>query len=121
MCDENRKLCKELAPEDVRRGQFVSVLYIIDETVPFSVDADSPWRSKEPLRYKLLPWQGVRPMRVIDVCLPFVLVKQADGFHQTLDVRQSRLAHVSERFGRLAFKRAKADEKRRKSGDDDDD
>ena len=61
MCNENRKLSKELAPEDVRRGQFVSVLYIIDETVPFSIDADSPWRRKEPLRYKLLPWQGVRP------------------------------------------------------------
>ena len=119
MCDENRKLSKELAPEDVRRGQFVSVLYIIDETVPFSFDADSPWRRNEPLRYKLLPWQGVRPMRVIDVCLPYVLVKQADGFHQTLDVRQQRLARVSERFGRLAFKRAKADERKRNDDDDD--
>ena len=120
MCEETRKLSKQLAPEDVRSGQFVCVLYIIDETIPFSCDADSSWRRTEPLRYRLLPWRGVRPMRVIDVCLPYVLVKRADGYHQTLDLRQHRLARVSERFGRLAFKRAKADERKRKEDDDDD-
>ena len=120
MCEDNTNLSKELAPEDVDRGQFVCVLYIIDETIPFCSDGNSPWRRAEPMRYRLLPWRGVRPMRVIDVCLPYVLVKRADGYHQTLDVRQHRLARVSERFGRLAFKRAKADHKKRKGDDDDD-
>lgn len=121
MCKETTELSKQLAPEDVRRGQFVCVLYIIDETIPFFGGDSSAWGRTEPLRYRLLPWRGVRPMRVIDVCLPYVLVKRADGYHQTLDVRQHRLARVSERFGRMAFKRAKADEKRRKAVDDDDD
>ncbi len=120
MCEDNRQLSRELAPEDVRHGQFVCVLYIIDETIPFFCGDNSPWQRSEPLRYRLLPWRGVRPMRVIDVCLPYVLVKRADGYHQTLDLRQHRLAHVSERFGRLAFKRAKADRKKRKEDDDDD-
>ncbi len=101
---KKRQLARALAPEDVRRGQYVSMLYMVDEAVPFFAEPES-WRSPTPLRYLLLPCGGMTPMRVLDVCLPFVFVRGAWGGHATLDVRQHKLARVSRRFGRLAFKR----------------
>lgn len=98
------RLARPLAPEDVRRGQFVSMLFMVDEVVPLFAEPQ-PWRSAAPVRYQLLPCVGTTPMRVLDVCLPFVFVFGAWGGHATLDVRQHKLARVSRRFGRLAFKR----------------
>ena len=38
------------------------------------------------------------PMKVVEVCLPFVLVERATGRHRTLDVRRHKLARVSDRY-----------------------
>lgn len=45
------------------------------------------------------------PFRVVEVCVPFVLVAEPDGAHRTLDLRRHRLARVSDRFGQRAFAR----------------
>jgi hypothetical protein len=58
----------------------------------------------EPIRVTLMPGQA-QPMKVVEVCLPFVLVRKASGKHETLDVRRYRFARVSKEFGRKAFKR----------------
>ena len=90
--------------------------------MPTIVESDANWQKIVPQRVSLLPWD-CEPARVIDVCLPFVLVKQTNGEHETLDVRRQTLARVSSRFGREVFERAKSDrkKKKRKDGDDDDD
>ncbi len=99
-------IARPLAPEDIRRGVYVTLLHVMTEFLPFSL-CDEPWRRPEIVRTLWLPHDGGVPMKVVEVCLPFVLVEKTDGTHTTLDVRRVRLAALSERFGRRAFKRIK--------------
>jgi hypothetical protein len=102
-------ISRTLAPEDIQPGTYVSVMYVVDEHVPDSCDRGESWRASSPLRYARLPWEGATPVRVVEVCLPFVLVKTARGKHRTLDVRRYRLARVSDHFGRRVFEQIEAD------------
>lgn len=95
-------LAQAVTPEDIRPDDYVSVLYEIWELL--SLASLDDWRPIEPRRVRFLP-DDVGPMRVVEVCLPFVLVCAANGKHRTIDVRKCRLARVSERFGRKTFKR----------------
>ena len=119
-------ISRTLAPEDIRPGQYVSVLHVVDEYLPFGCLDGETWRRIEPVRVVWLPSSRGLPMLVIDVCLPFVLVKNSNGDCRTLDVRRHRLARISAAFGRTAFERAKAAKRKRerereKDDDDDDD
>jgi hypothetical protein len=116
-----RMLARALAPEDLRPGYYVAVLYIVAEYVSCAALDEAGWRRVEPVRVQWVPWFTGHPMKVIDVCLPYVLVKDADGDYHTLDVRRQRLARVTRRFAQAAFQRVRARKKQRKKDDDDDD
>ena len=120
---EARMLARPLAPEDIRPGYHVAVLYVIGEHLSCAALNEPSWRRVEPVRVQWLPplWIGRHPMKVIEVCLPYVLVKEADGDYQTLDVRRYRLARVTRKFGKAAFERVRAQTKSRKKDQDDDD
>ena len=91
-----------LAPEDLQRGDYVTPMSAIVEVLP-TIEMDKAGQQIEPARAVILPWDAC-VLRVFDVCLPLVLVKQVDGAFVTIDTRRLRLARVSRRFGRLAFK-----------------
>lgn len=114
-------VAKRLAPEDVHPGRFVAVLSVVSEHIPMFLESE-PHRTGqlEPVRIRHMP-RSSEPMEVLEVCLPFVLVKQVDGAPLTLDVRRFALAGVSARFGREAFERHKAAQKENKEKKDDDD
>ncbi len=101
-------MARPLAPEDVRPDDYVCVFQVIGEYMPFwpLMESDA-WKEPQPVRLQWLPADGTTPLRVIEVCVPFVLVEQVDGSHRTLDLRRHRLARVSEQFGRRSFKRLK--------------
>lgn len=120
MTKNTRMLARALAPEDIRAGYYVAVLYIVVEYLSCTALDQASWRRIEPVRVQWVPRFGDHPMKVIDVCLPYVLVKDADGDYRTLDVRRHRLARVTRRFGQTAFQRARAQKKREKKDDDDD-
>jgi hypothetical protein len=102
-----------LPPEDIRSGQYVTVLYTVSELFPWWCVDEAIGRQPDVVRFRKLPGEDeTAPMRVIDVCLPFVLVKRLDGQHRTLDVRQVTLARVADRFGRRAFRRAKTEKEK---------
>ena len=116
-------LAQRLAPEDIRPGRYVAILYVIGEHEPMFFELESLTdRVIELPRFRRMPHYS-EPMEVLDVCLPFVLVKRVDGEPVTLDVRRLALAGVSARFGREAFERHKAAKKAREDKDkkDDDD
>lgn len=98
-------IARPLAPEDLRVDQYVCVLQVLHEFVPLWCIFEQGWTTPEPVRLSMLPPDGGTPLRIVEVCVPFVLVEQIDGTHQTLDLRRHRLAALSERFGRRAFKR----------------
>ncbi len=99
-------MSQPLAPEDIRPGDFVSLLHVVSECVPFFCIEDVQFRQIEPVRITHMP-RSIEPMEVVEVCLPFVLVRKVDGEHATLDVRRHKLARLSQRFGKKSFKRFK--------------
>jgi hypothetical protein len=102
--DVVERTIRTLAPEDIRRGQYVSILHVVVQVLPTLCAEDVRWGKVELLNIECLP-QKVEPMKVIEVCLPFVLVRRVSGRHRMIDVRRYRLAEVDERFGRKVFKR----------------
>lgn len=97
------ELARAVPPEEIRAGDYVAILHIVGEHLPCTWGEEA-WKPAAPVRMLWLPWTNV-PMRVQEVCLPFLLVRDPDRKSQTLDVRRYRLARVSDRFGRKSFKR----------------
>lgn len=112
--DSESLTSRPLAPEDIRPDDYVAVLSCVAEYLPLFCIEDVQWMKVEPVRVAWMPPHGLQPMRVIDVCLPFILVRTIDGSHATLDVRRWRLARVSRRFGKKVFKRLTRDAHRAK-------
>jgi hypothetical protein len=99
-------VARSLAAEDLRCGDFVSILHEIVEWPSFM------WSGCDSLL--LPPDQPVRlasrssdsgtPLKVKAICLPFVFVKQPCGTHRTLDVRRHRLVQLSPEYAELVWK-----------------
>ncbi len=104
--DSEQLTASALAPEEIARGQYVAALYRVVEFLPleFYFGAE-PHRQPQTVRVALPPCAPTELYRVVDVCLPFVLVKKPDGTRSTIDVRHTRLARISNAFGRRVFKR----------------
>jgi hypothetical protein len=100
--DQESEISKVIAPEDLRKGDFVCVHGIVLEWLRC---ADSEFGRDRRGSATFLPFEDAEPRRVVSVCLPFVLVKDAAGKHSTMDIRRTVLARLSHRFGRKAFKR----------------
>lgn len=110
MSTQDQTIAKALAPEDIAADTYVAILDVMEEYLPvWSLLEPYVNAPKEPLRFRWLPCDcgfcnQSAPMKVLEVCLPFVLVKTTDGKHRTLDVRRHRLAQLSEDYGRKVFK-----------------
>jgi hypothetical protein len=101
-------LAKALAPEEIRVGDFVSPLHVFYDFPSFFWCSDSAiQRREETVRICYLPESGGVPLKVKSLCLPFVLVKKADGTQQTLDIRKVRLARLDTKFAKAAWKKCK--------------
>lgn len=97
-------ICKTVAPEDLRRGDYVTPLYVMIEFVNW-LAMDTEYKPLEKQRVRWLPPHGGKPARVLEVCLPFVLVETPSGEHKTFDVRRYQLVRLSKRYGRTVFDR----------------
>ncbi len=98
-------ISRPLAPEDIREDDYVAVIGEIFQIVRWDCAPAIPGTPPETAQVLCFPFDDAEPLRVVSVCLPFVLVQDAKGGHRTLDARQLRLVRVSERFGKKAFKR----------------
>jgi hypothetical protein len=106
---------KVLAPEDVRAGDYVALLHVIQEIPSFLWCGEiGTNRSVEPVRVPLIPKNGGVPFRVRSVCLPFILVKAPSGDFRNFDVRRYRLARLDRAHARAAWKACKKIHHKRK-------
>jgi len=102
-------IARALAPEDVRPGDYVAVLQVVTERMLESWECECAADATRLVRVAHLPDGDTAPMHVLEVCLPFVLVKTAGGRNGLIDVRRLRLARVSARFGRRVFQQFAAE------------
>lgn len=97
-------LARPLAAEDLRCGDFVSILHEVVEYPSFFWSCDPElWPPGEPVRMRLRPSDGGTPLKVKAICLPFVFVKSPCGKHRTLDVRQQHLVRLSREYARRVW------------------
>lgn len=94
-----------IAPEDIQPDDYLFVLSQLWEVFPIGALFEANWRDIELIRVHCLPEADRAPVRVLEICLPAILVRDKDGKHNVLDVRRFRFARLTQRFGRKAFKR----------------
>jgi len=100
-------VAQPIAPEDIAPGQFVTPLTKTLVRFPNLYSDDVYVNKTEPFPITYVP--RVRaPVRVVEVCLPFVLIETPKGKVRMIDLRRLRLARVSDRFGQAMFNRAQA-------------
>lgn len=100
-------LAKLLAPEEICPGDFVSLLHVFYDLPSFFWDDSAIHRREELVRLCYLPETAGVPLKVIAVCLPFVLAKAPSGAQQPLDVRRVRLARLDAEYAAAAWKLCK--------------
>lgn len=112
---DSTSVAASVAPEDLRCGDFVSVL---NELVDFPsfLWCDSLSRAPEELiRVRCCALDGGTPLKIKAICLPFVFVKSPRGLPQTIDVRQAQLVRLNKRYAKTVWQafRKRAKSKRR--------
>lgn len=92
------------APEDLKRGDYVSILNEVVE-FPTCCWLELPMRAaEEPVRVRFMSLDAGVPLKVQAVCLPFVFVRHPNGRLETLDVRRLQLARVGRGYARTVWK-----------------
>jgi len=110
---EATSLAKALAPEEIRRGDFVTPLYVVSEWPSWYWDDDDALHPRDELvRIRSTPCDEATPLEVIGVCLPFVLVETPQRDGKTLDVRRVRLARLDRTFAKRTRRALRRREKR---------
>ena len=104
--NQSRNMVQSLAPEDIRPGLHVCVLNVVYEVPPFLLEGSALCEGRPP-KMVCLPDDDETPVKIVEVCLPFMLAERPDGSMRTLDVRRYRLARVSDRFARKLFMRSR--------------
>ncbi len=98
-------VARSLAAEDLRRGDYVTVIAEIVEWPSYYWDCDPQvWPPHEPIRLQRYSDEGGTPLKIKAICLPFVFVKKPCGSHQSLDIRQHRLVRLPLAYARAVWK-----------------
>jgi hypothetical protein len=105
MSSKKTSLASPIAPEDIRRGHYVTVLNVIDQYFPCCLNL--PGR-REAVNIRMLPDFEAQPFKVTDVCLPFVTTVKHDGTPLTLDVRRYELARLDDAYARRVVRLLRA-------------
>ncbi len=100
------KPSRVIGPEDVRRGDYVTVTHTLYEFIQDTC-ASTPRQEIPVSRVTVMSDDAGRAMKVVAVCLPFVLVEDTHGKRDSLDLRRHRVARLTNAFGRKAFKARK--------------
>ncbi len=108
MSAKTLKAVRILAPEDIAIDQWVAVHTMTAEFYPcWAIESPSDIDRIRMVRFDYAPDDAGQPLRVIDVCLPYVFVKSVNGAARVLDLRSVTLVAVSPRFARAVRKCAR--------------
>ncbi len=102
------KLARCVAPEDLNVGDFVAVLHETYEFPSFFwCDLENRLQADELVALRFKSRQNGKPLQVVDICLPFVLVEEPDKKHATIDVRFCELAKLDAGYAKNVRKSLK--------------
>lgn len=104
---EESSVAATVAPEDLRRGDYVAVLSEIVQLPSFLWCETLPTARDEPVRVHHLPTENRVPLKIKAICLPFVFVKQPNSRFQTIDVRLTSLVRLEKSYAKTVWKNLK--------------
>jgi hypothetical protein len=93
-----------VAPEDLRRGDFIAVLSEIVELPSFLWTETLPSARDKLVRLRRLPTEDRAPLKVKAICLPFIFVKLPSSQFQTIDVRLASLVRLEKDYAKTVWK-----------------
>jgi hypothetical protein len=99
-------VARSLAPEDLEVGQYVAITAVVHE-VYLCAQLERGYGPYEPVRLVCTECSDGAPLKVLAVCIPFVLVADGDGQRRPLDIRRHRLARLPKEYARKALKKPK--------------
>jgi hypothetical protein len=108
-------VARPLAPEDVRTGDHIVILHEIREIQPCEfccIDAGEV-PPLERRRYRTMPRGDIRPLHVIAVAIPFIVVRKRSGKTEMLDLRRAAVARVDAEFARAAVPESRPKKQRK--------
>ena len=91
-------MARQIAAEDIQVGQYITKLHDL-RLCAFMDDDGEGWKRMSKWRLPL----DIEPYQVKGVCLPYVLVMDADGDMETFDARRHRFALLPKAYGRIPF------------------
>jgi hypothetical protein len=94
-----------VAPEDLRRGDYVAVLSEIIELPTFLWTETLSSERGETIRVRRLPTEGRVPLKIKAICLPFVFVKRPNRQFETIDVRLTNLVRLEKHYAKTVWKK----------------
>jgi len=108
-------LAETVAPEDLCVGDYVAILNEINEYPSFLWCRDPELNPPhEPIRVQWRACDGGKPFKVRAVCLPFVLLKNPNGKHKSIDIRGVQLVRLSREYAKRTWSVMRKKRKRRR-------
>ena len=101
---------RSIAAEDLRPGMYIAVSRQVCQLIPSAVEEG--W-DKQPrtIDVPFIPQDSGQALKVVEVCVPFVLAERACGSKVTLDLRRQSVVRLSFAFGLAAFRKSDKDKK----------
>jgi hypothetical protein len=97
-------LAKSVAPEDLVRGEYVAILNETYEYVSFLWNCDSTVLPPNiPIKIQWQSQSEGMPMKIVDICLPFIFIKEPNGTHRSLDMRKYQLVRLDESYAKRVW------------------
>ena len=102
------------SPEDIQIGDYVVRTHRRYQLVPCDISRPLGGEALEPVILLGWPWDAGEPLKVVAVCLPFVMTETAYGSREAIDTRQDVLMKVSKTYGKSA--KPKPEKKKKENG-----
>ena len=113
------KVSRTVCPEDLAVGDYLAVSTEVIEFPSFMWTFESGHLPPdEAVRIKRASPTSGRPLEVIGICLPFLLVEDPFGKVMSLDIRQVELLKLDGEYARLARKKLKKGSASKRAGCD---
>lgn len=97
-----------VAPEDLRHGDFVTILNVTRHLPSFLwCCAENSLDPHEPVRLQCPSPEGGIPFKVKAICLPFVFLHSPTGEGRRMDIRQIQLVRLDVHYAEYVWRQMK--------------
>jgi hypothetical protein len=106
---ESSTLVQSVAGEDLRVGEFVTLLNSVCEYPSFLWDAsEHTLPPTEVVRLKYIPKAAGQPLKIIGICLPFVYVRKHNKVVEIIDLRLNQVVRMNSACAKEIWRAARS-------------